>query len=142
VTRRFPPPWTVEETDVCFIVRDGNRQALAYVYFEDEPGRRSAAHLMTCDEARSKRSAPQATTIGWTLRTPPQTAKTRPMARRISSVFIGCDPLLDRLRGGVHCFRLSNLHETLGVLCVKRCDGNHTRFSTHRFPPPCLVVGA
>ena len=21
---RFPPPWTVEETDACFIVRDAN----------------------------------------------------------------------------------------------------------------------
>ena len=41
--RRFPPPWSVEETDACFIVRDANGQALAYVYFEDEPGRRSAA---------------------------------------------------------------------------------------------------
>jgi hypothetical protein len=39
--RRFPPPWSVEETDACFIVRDHNRQALAYVYFEDEPGRRA-----------------------------------------------------------------------------------------------------
>jgi hypothetical protein len=38
--RRFPPPWTAEETDACFIVRDHNGQALAYVYFEDEPGRR------------------------------------------------------------------------------------------------------
>ena len=51
-TRRFPPPWIAEETDACFIVRDVNGQALAYVYFEEEPGRRSAAHLLTRDEAR------------------------------------------------------------------------------------------
>jgi hypothetical protein len=50
--RCFPPPWSVEETDACFIVRDKNGQALAYVYFEEEPGRRSAAHLLTRDEAR------------------------------------------------------------------------------------------
>jgi hypothetical protein len=50
--RRFPPPWPVEETDACFIVRDANWQALAYVYFEQEPGRRSAAKLLTRDEAR------------------------------------------------------------------------------------------
>jgi hypothetical protein len=43
--RRFPPPWTVEELDACFVVRDHNGQKLAYVYFEDEPGRRSAAKL-------------------------------------------------------------------------------------------------
>ncbi len=51
-SRRFPSPWSVEETDACFIVRDGNGQALAYVYFEGEPGRRAAAHLLTRDEAR------------------------------------------------------------------------------------------
>jgi hypothetical protein len=34
------------------IVRDANRQALAYVYFEEEPGRRAAARLLTHDEAR------------------------------------------------------------------------------------------
>jgi hypothetical protein len=50
--RRFPPPWSVEETDACFIVRDADGHALAYVYFEDEPGRRAAAHLLTRDEAR------------------------------------------------------------------------------------------
>jgi hypothetical protein len=50
--RRFPPPWSVEETDARFIVRDHHGQALAYVYLEEEPGRRSAAHLLTRDEAR------------------------------------------------------------------------------------------
>jgi len=50
--RRFPPPWTVEELDACFVVRDGAGQKLAYVYFEDEPGRRSAAKLLSKDEAR------------------------------------------------------------------------------------------
>ena len=50
--RRFPPPWSLEDTDACFVVRDHNGQALAYVYFEDEPGRRAAAKLLTRDEAR------------------------------------------------------------------------------------------
>jgi hypothetical protein len=50
--RHFPPPWTVEETDACFIVRDKGGQALGYFYFEDEPGRRAAAELLTRDEAR------------------------------------------------------------------------------------------
>jgi hypothetical protein len=30
--RRFPPPWSVEELDACFVVRDQNGQQLAYVY--------------------------------------------------------------------------------------------------------------
>ena len=51
-TRRFPPPWSAEETEACYIVRDANGQALAYVYYEQEPGRRAAAHLLTRDEAR------------------------------------------------------------------------------------------
>jgi hypothetical protein len=51
--RRFPPPWSIEDlNDACFIVRDANGQQLAYVYFENEPGRRSAAKLLTKDEAR------------------------------------------------------------------------------------------
>jgi hypothetical protein len=35
--RRFPPPWTVEENDACFVVSDANGQKLAYVYYESEP---------------------------------------------------------------------------------------------------------
>jgi hypothetical protein len=50
--RRFPPPWSIEEQEACFVVRDQNGQQLAYVYFENEPGRRSAAKLLTKDEAR------------------------------------------------------------------------------------------
>jgi hypothetical protein len=49
---RFPPRWSVEEQDACLAVRDHNGQVLAYVYFEDEPGRRSAAKLLTKDEVR------------------------------------------------------------------------------------------
>jgi hypothetical protein len=38
-TRRFPPPWTLEENnDACFIGKDATGQALAYFYFGDEPG--------------------------------------------------------------------------------------------------------
>ena len=42
-TRRFPPPWSVDEADSkldwrCLIVRDANGQALAYVYFEGDFG--------------------------------------------------------------------------------------------------------
>ena len=51
--RHFPPPWTVEEyRGTSYIVRDANNFAVAYVYFESEPGRRAAANLMTKDEAR------------------------------------------------------------------------------------------
>ena len=51
--RRFPPPWTFDEANhACFVVRDANGQALSYVYYEQEPGRRTAAGLLTRDETR------------------------------------------------------------------------------------------
>jgi hypothetical protein len=51
-TRRFPPPWSVDEATESFCIRDANGQALAYVYFEDEKGRRDVMHRLTRDEAR------------------------------------------------------------------------------------------
>jgi hypothetical protein len=33
-------------------VKDANGVAVAYIYYEEEPGRRAAANLMTKDEAR------------------------------------------------------------------------------------------
>ena len=56
VPRRSPPPRSVEEQAACFVMRDHNRQQLAYVYFEDEPGRRSAAKLI--GKAFPRRTAP------------------------------------------------------------------------------------
>jgi hypothetical protein len=51
--RRFPPPWSIEEyNDACFIVKDADGHALGYFYFEEEPGRQTAAKLLTKDEAR------------------------------------------------------------------------------------------
>jgi hypothetical protein len=44
--RRFPSPWEIEDNGACFIVRDHSGQALAYLYYENEPGRRAAARAM------------------------------------------------------------------------------------------------
>ena len=51
IARRFPPPWSLEELDSCFVVIDGSRQKLAYIHFEDNPERRSATKLLSRDEA-------------------------------------------------------------------------------------------
>ena len=52
-TRRLTLPWTYEDhNDACFIVKDANGLAVAYAYYEEGPGRRAAANLMTKEEAR------------------------------------------------------------------------------------------
>ena len=46
--RRFPAPCTFDEhNDACFIVKDANGANIAYVYYEEERGRR------THDQGRS-----------------------------------------------------------------------------------------
>ena len=50
--RRFPPPWSIEERQESFIVKDANGQALAYLYFEDEPQRQLSTKRLSRDEAR------------------------------------------------------------------------------------------
>jgi hypothetical protein len=37
-TARFPPPWSIDELEACFVVIDSAGQKLAYIYYEDEPG--------------------------------------------------------------------------------------------------------
>jgi hypothetical protein len=50
--REFLAPWSAEEHSGHYVVRDGNGQAVAYIYYENHPSRRSAAKLLTKDEAR------------------------------------------------------------------------------------------
>jgi hypothetical protein len=42
---QLPAAPVVERSDACFIVRCRSGQAFAYVYFDDEKGRRAAAKL-------------------------------------------------------------------------------------------------
>ena len=50
-SRRFPPPWSIEEHQESFVVVDATGQPLAYVYFENEPQRRMSMKRLSRDEA-------------------------------------------------------------------------------------------
>jgi hypothetical protein len=51
-TRRFPPPWTVEQMPGGFKVLDVNGQPLAYVCGRETRADADIAHVLTMDEAR------------------------------------------------------------------------------------------
>jgi len=44
--RRLPPPWTVDEQEACFVVRDRGGQQLAYVYFKEATSLQSPRYRM------------------------------------------------------------------------------------------------
>jgi hypothetical protein len=50
--RRFSAPWSAELQPNYYVVRDADGQQIAYVYYSNDPERRSAAKLLTKDEAR------------------------------------------------------------------------------------------
>ena len=51
-TRRFPPPWTVEQMLGGYKVPDANGQALAYVYARETSNEANIAGVLTSDEGR------------------------------------------------------------------------------------------
>jgi len=51
-SRRFPAPWSAEPQPNYYVVRDADGQQLAYIYYSNDPERRSAVKLLTKDEAR------------------------------------------------------------------------------------------
>ena len=50
--RRFPPPWSTEDTGAAFVVKNAGGQNLGYCYYEEQSGRRTVAKMLTKDEAR------------------------------------------------------------------------------------------
>ena len=47
----------IEDSGTCFIIRDSNGQALTYVYYENEPGRRTAVSLRGAPHRHQYRQA-------------------------------------------------------------------------------------
>ena len=48
-SRRFPAPWSAELQPNYYVVRDADGQQLAYIYYSNDPDRRSAAKLLVFD---------------------------------------------------------------------------------------------
>jgi hypothetical protein len=52
MSRRFPPPWTVEQIPGGYKVKDANGQSLAYVYGRETRADTDTAQVLTMDEAQ------------------------------------------------------------------------------------------
>jgi hypothetical protein len=50
--RQFRQPWSVEDLASCFVVKARGGQELAYIYYEDDPSRRSILKVLSREEAR------------------------------------------------------------------------------------------
>jgi hypothetical protein len=51
-SRRFPAPWRADPMPGCYVVRDANGLALAYLYSRDNEDEARQAKVLTKDEAR------------------------------------------------------------------------------------------
>ena len=51
-TRRFPPPWAMEEIPGGYKLKDANGQSLAYVYGRETRADADTAQVLALDEAR------------------------------------------------------------------------------------------
>ena len=81
--RRFPPPWSIEElNDACFVVIHSAGQKLAYVYFEDEPGRRTGRQVAHEGRGAADRGEYRPVRMDQT--------KTEPQARRSGLFYSAC----------------------------------------------------
>jgi hypothetical protein len=68
MAERRPPPWSIEERTESFIVKDGNGQQLAYLYFEDEPQRAMSMKGLSASFGRLLFASAQLTWLAaWTL---------------------------------------------------------------------------
>jgi hypothetical protein len=52
MSRRFPPPWRIEQIPGGFKVLDATGQALVYVYARETRNEANIAGVLTFDEAR------------------------------------------------------------------------------------------